>query len=113
MNNPKKNKIITFRVTEAEHALIENAAAAADDDPNNWCRHVALKCSRSDQMFTIDDRLIFNEIASLRFMFQHGFRHLFSDDRDKATAWKAISDNVEKRVDELATELLKRRLRRR
>ncbi len=54
MNNPKKNKIITFRVTQAEHALIQNAAAAADDVPNNWCRHVALRHARSDQMSTIE-----------------------------------------------------------
>lgn len=113
MNNPKKNRIITFRVTEAEHALIENAAAAADDDPNTWCRHVALKCSRSDQMFIFDERLIYNEIASLRCLFQHGFRHVFSGNTTKEAAWKVVSDNVEKHVDELASELLKRRLKRR
>ena len=51
MNSPKKNRIITFRVTEAEHALIRNAAtAAADDVPNNWCRHVLLGIVGSHQM---------------------------------------------------------------
>ncbi len=113
MNNPKKNKIITFRVTEAEHALIENAAAAADDDPNHWCRQVALKCSGSDQIFTFDARLIYNEIAGLRYVVQHGFRHVFSGDRTKEAAWQHVSDSVEKHMEKLATELLKRRLRRR
>ena len=53
MNNPKKNRHIAFRVTGAEHALIQNAAAAADDVPNNWCRHVLLRYARSGQMSTI------------------------------------------------------------
>jgi len=55
MNNPKKNRIITFRVTEAQHALIQNAAAAAAVDvPNNWCRQVALRYAHSDQESTIE-----------------------------------------------------------
>jgi hypothetical protein len=104
MNNHKKIRIITFRVTETEHALIQNAAAAADDDPNNWCRRVALKSSRTDQIASIDDRLICTEIAGLRYLFQHGFRHVFSGDTTKEAAWKIVSDNVEKHVDELATD---------
>ena len=53
MNYPlKKIKAIAFRVTEAEYALIRNAAAAAADIPNSWCRHVALRYSGPDQMST-------------------------------------------------------------
>ena len=48
----KKIRAITFRVTEAEHALIRNAAAAADDFPNSWCRHVVLRYAGPDQMST-------------------------------------------------------------
>ena len=49
----KKISTITFRVTEAEHALIRNAAAAAADDfPNSWCRHVVLRYAGPDQMST-------------------------------------------------------------
>jgi hypothetical protein len=52
----KKISTITFRVTEAEHALIRNAAAAAADDfPNSWCRHVVLRYAGPDQMSTSED----------------------------------------------------------
>jgi hypothetical protein len=51
----KKIRTITFRVTEAEHVLIRNAAAAADDFPNSWCRHVVLRYAGPDQMSTSED----------------------------------------------------------
>ena len=51
----KKIRAIIFRVTEGEHALIRNAAAAADDFPNNWCRHLVLRYVDPDQMSTSED----------------------------------------------------------
>ena len=48
----KKIRAIAFRVTEAEYALIRNAAADAADIPNSWCRHVVLRYAGPDQMAT-------------------------------------------------------------
>ena len=48
----KKIRAIIFRVSEAEYALIRNAAADAADIPNSWCRHVALRYARPNQIST-------------------------------------------------------------
>ena len=48
----KKIRSIAFRVTEAEYASIRNAAADAADIPNSWCRHVALRYARRDEIST-------------------------------------------------------------
>jgi hypothetical protein len=48
----KKIRAIAFRVTEAEYALIRNAAADAADIPNSWCRHVVLRYARPNQIST-------------------------------------------------------------
>lgn len=52
--NYRLNKIrsISFRITEAEYALIRNAAAEAADIPNSWCRHVALRYARPNEIST-------------------------------------------------------------
>jgi hypothetical protein len=83
MQPMKKNlnriRIITFRVTEDEYAGIANAALAADDEPNSWCRSVALNSINKTQA-PIDNRAIYTEIACLRHLFNHGFNILFSND---------------------------------
>ena len=38
----KRTKSIAFRLTDEEYAQAERAAMATGDEPNNWCREVAL-----------------------------------------------------------------------
>lgn len=109
MQETKKIKIITFRVTADEYAQIENAASASGNEPNIWCRDVALTCSSPDEIITIDDRLIYTEIACLRFLLAYGFKLLFSD-ATEASVWTKAREYADTRADEIFTQLLSRRM---
>jgi hypothetical protein len=110
--NLNRVRIITFRVTEDEYAGIANAALAADDEPNSWCRSMALNSINKAQT-TIDNRAIYTEIACLRHLFHHGFNTLFSHDSNalKASAWDILVKFTNDRANAIYEQLLKDRLR--
>ena len=112
--NLNRIRIITFRVTEDEYAGIANAALAADDEPNSWCRSVALSSINKAQT-TIDNRAIYTEIACLRHLFHHGFNILFSNDSNalKASAWDMLGKFTNDHANAIYEQLRKDRLRRR
>jgi hypothetical protein len=72
----KKTKSIAFRLTAEEYAQAERAALAAGDSPNNWCRKLALTQSSQGYELTKNQRLIYEEIARVRYLAGHGFRLL-------------------------------------
>ena len=71
---------------------IEKAAEASGDDPNTWCRKLALAQSSEGHTFTKNERLIYQEIALLRFLIGHGFKLLFSRNETTAATWKKLHD---------------------
>ena len=74
----KKIKTIAFRLTDEEYALAESAAiAAGDETPNNWCRALALAKANAGEGMTKNQRLLYEEIARVRYLVGHGFRVLF------------------------------------
>jgi hypothetical protein len=109
MQEVKKTKIITFRVTADEYTQIEGAASASGNEPNIWCRDVALTYSSPDEMITIDNRLIYTEIGCLRFLLAYGFKLLFRDAAE-ASAWAKAREYADTRADEIFTQLLSRRM---
>jgi len=64
----KKTKSIAFRLTDEEYAQAERAAMATGDEPNNWCRELALTQSREGLELTKNERLIYEEIARVRYL---------------------------------------------
>jgi uncharacterized protein (DUF1778 family) len=58
MTETKRTKNIAFRLTEDEYERIEKAATASGDDPNTWCRKMALAQSTDGYAFTQNERLI-------------------------------------------------------
>jgi hypothetical protein len=111
MKNSNRIKIITFRVTQDEYAQIANAALAADDEPNSWCRNVALSSSNKPQI-AIDNRAIYSEIACLHFLFGHAFRVIFETDPEKHTYWKLMTEYADQKADTMYGNLLRQRLQR-
>ena len=81
MSETKRTRNIAFRLTDEEYKQIEETATAAGEDPNTWCRKTALVYSKEGHTFTKNERLIYQEIALLRFLVGHGFKLLFSNDR--------------------------------
>ena len=109
MSETKRTKNIAFRVTDEDYARIEEAATAAGDDANNWCRKAALSQLSEGHTFTKNERLIYQEIALLRFLLGHGFKLLFSRNEATAATWKKLTTQADQRSEEITNELLSRR----
>ncbi len=105
----KKSRNITFRLTDEEYGQVEKAATAAGDDPNNWCRKAAVSQLSEGHTFTTNERLIYQEIALLRFLVGHGFKLAFGRNEATAATWKKLTGQADQRSDEIVAELLSRR----
>ena len=109
MSDPKRIKHINFRITDEEYKEIEKAAAAAGDESNNWCRKLVLSAAREGPLFGKTGRLVYTELAILRFLIGHGFKLLFSRNEAEASAWTKLTTQADQRADAIVTELLSRR----
>ena len=105
----KKTRNITFRLTDEEYGQVEKAASAAGDDPNIWCRRAALGQLSEGHTFTKNERLIYQEIALLRFLIGHGFKLLFGQSETTAATWKKLTTQADQHSDKIVDELLSRR----
>ena len=108
-NGTKKNKTIAFRLTEEEYALAESAAKAAGDDTNNWVRNVVLSQANAGKGMTKAQRLIYEELARVRYLAGHGFRLLFGSEPVTADHWKKITADADQSSEIIASHLLSRR----
>jgi uncharacterized protein (DUF1778 family) len=109
MSEAKRTRSVSFRLTDEEYGEIEKAAAAGGDEPNNWCRQLAITAAREGPLFGKTGRLIYTEIAILRFLIGHGFKLLFSRNAAEASAWTKLTMQADQKSDEIVQELLSRR----
>jgi uncharacterized protein (DUF1778 family) len=105
----KKTRNITFRLTDEEYAQVEKAAETAGDDPNNWCRKVAIDKSSEQFALSKNEHLLYREIALLRFLVGHGFKLLLSGDAETKAAWTKLTAQADQKSDRIVEELLSRR----
>jgi len=105
----KKTRNIAFRVTNEEYAEIERVAIAVGEDPNNWCRNITVAEARAGSGLTKTERLLYEEIARMRYMVGHGFRLLLNSKEVTATAWKKITADADQSSGIIADDLLSRR----
>ena len=106
---PKKSKNITFRLSSELYDQVERAALAAGEDPNSWCRKVAVIQLTEGFGLTKNDRLIYEEIARIRYLVGNGFRILIGS-KEEATAetWKLITAQADQRGGKIADGLIAR-----
>jgi hypothetical protein len=109
MSDAKRIRTVTFRLTDEEYGEIEKAALASGDEPNNWCRQLALSSAREGPLFGTTGRLIYTELAVLRFLIGNGLRILFSRNDGEAAAWTKYTTQADQKADEIVAELLSRR----
>ena len=109
MSETKRTKNIAFRLNDEEFAQIERAAVAGGEDPNTWCRKMALMQSGEGHSFTKNERLIYQEIALLRFLVGHGFKLAFGRNEDTSAKWKKLTAQADQRSEEIVNEVLSRR----
>jgi len=109
MSETKRTRNIAFRLTEEEYGQIEKAAVASGDDPNTWCRKLALTQSTAGYNLTKNERLIYKEVALLRFLVGHGFKLAFGRNETMTASWKKLTAQADQRSDEIVNEVLSRR----
>ncbi len=105
----KKTRNITFRLTDEEYSQVETAAEKAGDDPNNWCRKVAVDKSSEQFALSKNEHLLYQEIALLRFLVGHGFKLLLGGDETTAATWKKLTTQADQKSERIVEELLSRR----
>ncbi len=105
----KKTKLIAFRVTDEEYAQIERIALALGEDPNNWGRNILVTEAREGSGLTKTERLLYEEIARIRYLVGNGFRILIGS-KEEATAetWKLITAQADQRGGKIADGLIAR-----
>ncbi len=90
MKHPRRTHAVTFRVTEDEYNQIALAALEAGQTPTDWCRDVCIERSESkDRMMSEGQRLMFQEVASLRFLVGNAFGKLATGTLTKE-AWEEV-----------------------
>lgn len=104
-----KTRNIAFRVTNEEYEQIEKHATEASEDPNTWSRKMVVAASREGSGLAKNERLLYGEMARLRFLVGHGFKLLLGGEQPTAAAWKKITTQVEERGEEIVNGLLSRR----
>jgi hypothetical protein len=109
MTETKRTRHINFRVTDEEYREIEKAAVAGGDEPNNWSRGLVLRAAREGPFAGKTGRLIYTELAILRFLIGHGLKLLFSRNEADAAAWTKLTLQADQKSDEIVNELLSRR----
>ena|SRR5690349_4003218 len=109
MGETKRTRNIAFRLTDEEYRGIEKAAEASGYEPTTWCRKLVLAHLSERHTLTKNERLIYQEIALLRFLIGHGFKLLFSRNETTAAAWKKFTTQADERSDEITAHVLERR----
>ena len=105
----KKTRNITFRLTNEQYEQVKNAALATGEDPNSWCRKVALIQLSEGFGLTKNDRLLYEEIARVRYLIGHGFRLLLGSREATAASWKKLTADADQKADLIADDLLSRK----
>ena len=109
MTETNRTRNVAFRLTEDEYERSEKAATATGDDPNTWCRKLALAQSSGEHSFTKNERLIYKEIAALRYLVGHGFKLAFGRTETMAASWQKLTVQADQMSDDIVAELLSRR----
>lgn len=108
MKESKKTKTIAFRVSEEEYRLIENLASAAGKNPNDLCRDLVLKEAGSNDIFSLNERIIFEELAKVRYLIGIGLGLLSTGELNKSS-WDETKNQVDNFGAKIAEQLLARR----
>jgi hypothetical protein len=104
----KKTRMISFRVTDEEYEQVEQAAVAAGGNPNDWCRDLCLAESGRGDGLSRNERLIYEELARVRYLVGHGFGMLAGEELTPEE-WEKTKTAAEQKGEQIADALIARR----
>ena len=106
----RKYRAISFRVTEKEYERIEEAARKRGEQPNVWSRNFILAESEKEFAMTWVERLLYEEIARVRFLLGSGFSLIAMGSLTKEV-WMELIDQADSESSGIADTLLHHRSR--
>jgi hypothetical protein len=104
-----RTRNIAFRVTSEQYEQIQQLATEDGLDPNTWCHKILVAALQEGSGMARNERILYGEIARLRYLVGHGFKLILGGEKPTAAAWKKITTQVEERGDEIVAGLLSRR----
>jgi hypothetical protein len=104
----KKTHTIAFRVDEDEFRGIDAAAVADGLTANEWCRDLVLARLGGAQLLGAGERLLYEEVACLRYLLGHGLK-LLASGLLTAEAWEAVTTQADGNSARIAQVLLAKR----
>lgn len=103
----KKTRTVGFRVTEEVWQQLENEISGTGATPHDWCREVVLERLKKEQGLTKNQRLIYEELARVRYLVGYGFG-LLADGHLTPQEWETRRQNADQNGAEIAQVLLDR-----
>jgi hypothetical protein len=104
----KKTHTVIFRVNDDEWQRIGAAAGAAGQEANDWSRQVTIMRASQPDGMTGAERLIYEELACVRYLLSHGFS-LLAGEQLSTAAWEKVKVAANQKPGEIADALLARR----
>ena len=108
MGRLTKTHTVAFRVDGEEFRRIDEAAAAEGLGANEWCRALVLARLGGAQALDAGQRIVYEEVACLRYLFGHGMKLLASGALSRE-AWEAVTTQADRSPSGIAQVLLTRR----
>jgi hypothetical protein len=107
MQRPKLTRVITFRVSEDEWFLIQQAAAQSGMTPNEWCRTMAVERLNLWCGLSHNQVLIFSQVSRILFLVENAFA-LLAEDELQPNVWRSYRTyargNLETILDQALSE---------
>jgi hypothetical protein len=104
----KKTHTVAFRVDEDEYRRVDAAAGAEGLGANEWCRGLVLARVGGAQALGPGERLLYEEVACLRYLLAHGLK-LLAAGRLSPGAWEETIALADRNAARIAEVLLARR----
>jgi hypothetical protein len=99
-----KEKVISFRIDDETYKSI----VARGEKPNEWARKLVVSEAAKEVLMTAGERILFEEIARLRFLTGNGFK-LLAAGKLTGEGWAQVLGETENNAEKIAELLLKRR----
>ena len=108
-NGEVKERVISFRLSLQEYAMVEAIAELDGKVPNAWARKIVLDEARGEEGLSRKERVLLEEIARLGYLIEHGFGIQLSADRATDAEWRRREKESKSLVGRLVKMMFERR----
>ena len=108
-NGEVKERVISFRLNPQEYSMVEGIASLDGEAPNAWARKIVLDEAQGGEGLSRKERVLFEEIARIGHLIEHGFGIQLSVDRATDAEWRRREKESKSLVGRLVKMMFERR----